>query len=573
MPIRRSLALVAPLLAVPALLIGQAPNVSLPDQQRRQVDAVFSRYDKPGSPGCALGVMRDGQLAYGRGYGSADLEHGVPITTSSLFDVGSVSKQFAAASIALLAEEHKLSFSDDVRKYIPELPNYGGTITIDNLMHHTSGLRDYNGLLDLAGHDLIDVTTDSQALAVIVRQRHLNFPTGSRYEYSNTGYFLLSVIVQRVTGQSLATFARERLFVPLGMTHTLYRDHYAMLIPNRAMGYAPNDTGKGAQGREAWKNSMSNWEETGDGAVHLSIEDALKWDENFYHPRVGGQWMVEQLQGRGVLANGDSISYARGLDIVPYRGLRRVQHGGSWIGYRANFARFPEQHTSIVILCNVDGSAPGRLSDQVADIVLDGKFPVAKQSAPVATRTAAATSDGMPLASVTGTYFDTLTNDVIRITEKNGAPVLGIFGQSLPLVPTGPTTFAVTGAPASVAFMSDGQRPASALRLKTGSADGNVAVRFTPAAPSGDALRAYTGSYYSPELDVTWPITLENGHLVLTRTTLDPDIAGQLDPAMTDAFTAAGGFIRFTRDQAGQVNGFELSASRMRGIRFDRRAP
>ena len=337
---------------------------------RARIDAVFADQNKPHVPGCALGVMRNGALAYGRGYGWADLERNVPITTASLFDIGSTSKQFAAASIALLVAEHKLSYSDDVRKYIPELPDYsagGAPITIDNLMRHTSGLRDYTGLLVLAGHTLEEATTDSQALARIVRQRHLNFPTGSKFEYSNTGYFLLSVIVQRVTGKPLADFARERIFLPLGMTHTRYRNHAAMLIPNRALGYAPDDSG-------GFRNSMSNWEQTGDGAVQLSIDDALKWDENYYHPRVGGAQMVREMQTRGTLANGDSITYARGLFIGHYRGLRRMEHGGDWVGYHAAYSRFPDQHTSVMILCNSDGISPSELADKVSDIVLAKSF-------------------------------------------------------------------------------------------------------------------------------------------------------------------------------------------------------
>jgi CubicO group peptidase (beta-lactamase class C family) len=275
MPLLRTLPALALLLLVAPSLAGQTSAA-----ERARIDAVFKAYDKPHVPGCALGVMQHGRLAYGRGYGWADLERNIPITTATLFDVGSTSKQFAAASISLLVQEHKLAYTDDIRKYIPEMPDYGAPITIDNLMRHTSGLRDYTGLLTLAGHTLEEATTDSQALASIVRQRHLNFPTGSKYEYSNTGYFLLSVIIQRVTGTPLADFARTRNFLPLGMKDTRYRNHAAMLIPNRALGYAPDDSA-------GFRNSMSNWEQTGDGAVQQSFRVALAWVENFYHPRVG----------------------------------------------------------------------------------------------------------------------------------------------------------------------------------------------------------------------------------------------------------------------------------------------
>lgn len=547
---------------------------------RQRVDSVFAEYDRSDAPGCALGFFSGGQIAYARGYGMADLERGVRITPATLFDIGSTSKQFAAASIALLAEEGKLSFSDDVRKYIPELPDYGAPIRIDDLLRHTSGLRDYVGLLALAGHSLEEVTTDSQALALIVRQRHLNFPTGSRWEYSNTGFFLLSVIVQRASGQSLADFARSRIFLPLGMTHTRYRSRAAMLIPGRALGYAPDSA-------DGFVNSMSNWEETGDGAVHLSVEDALLWDENFYHPRVGGERMVNALQARGTLANGDSIEYARGLFIDEYRGLRRVQHGGDWIGYHAAYARFPEQHTSVVVFCNSDGISPEALADRVVDIVLADAFTEGKEVAAApsdsagtpraarATGGAAASGDATPAladSQMVGSYYAATTNTVFQVTSDGKTLELHLSGRELPLEHTGPATMSVAGYPVKVEFTARSPgAPARSARLLIGSGEGSEAVRFTPVTPTAAALRAYAGSYYSPELDITWPVAVEDGRLVLkAKPSSLTEVAGPLTPALRDAFTAGGAFIQFTRDKAGRVTGFGVSASRMRDIRFER---
>jgi CubicO group peptidase (beta-lactamase class C family) len=561
------------LLLAPASLTAQASTgpaaVRVSAAERARIDAVFKEYDKPHVPGCALGVMRNGQLAYGRGYGWADLERNVPITTTSLFDIGSTSKQFAAASISLLVQRHKLAYTDDIRKYIPEMPDYGAPITIDNLMHHTSGLRDYTGLLTLGGHTLEEATTDSQALASIVHQRHLNFPTGSKYEYSNTGYFLLSVIIERVTGKSLADFARERIFLPLGMTSTRYRNHAAMLIPNRALGYAPDDSG-------GFRNSMSNWEQTGDGAVQLSIRDALKWDENFYLPRVGGVAMVQQLQERGRLANGDTINYARGLEIDHYRGLGRVQHGGDWIGYHTAYSRFPEQHTSVLIMCNSDGISPTELADKVSDIVLAKSFPEKLASAPRrdSASSTRATSSAIPVIRLVGSYYASTTDEVARITAKGDSLALGLVGRTLPLEPSGPATYAVVGLPVSVEFLFDGNSPARAVRVRVGSELREEAVRFTPVTPGAERLHELAGSYYSPELLVTWPVTLEGNHLVLNKGAgKDEDISGKLEPAMADTFTAGSGLVHFTRDAEGRVTGFDVSASRMRGIRFDRKTP
>ncbi len=573
------------LFAHPLLAQSPAPR-ALDAAARARVDSVFAEYDRSDAPGCALGVSQGGRIAYARGYGMADLERGVRITPATLFDIGSTSKQFAAASIALLAEDGKLAFGDDVRKYIPELPDYGTPITIDNLLHHTSGMRDYVGLLALAGHSLEEITTDSQALAIITHQRTLNFATGSRWEYSNTGYFLLSVIVKRVSGQSLADFARSRIFLPLGMTHTRYRSRSAMLIPGRALGYAPDSA-------DGFVNSMSNWEETGDGAVHLSVEDALLWDENFYHPRVGGEQLVKWLQERGTLANGDTLEYARGLFVDSYRGLRRVQHGGDWIGYHAAYARFPEQHTSVVTFCNSDGISPEGLADKVADIVLADAFTERKEVAAAegggaagtdsseATRAAPATTVARPGADTTGaitenlmlgSYYVSATNMVFQVARGDKGMRVHLVGRDFPLERTGPTTMSVPDFPVRVIFTpGTSGAPAPSARLIIGSGEGNEGTRYTPATPNADALKAYAGSYHSPELGVTWPMVVENGKLVLK---LDSgaltEIAGELTPAMRDSFTAGGGFLRFERDKSGRVTGFALSASRMRDIRFER---
>jgi CubicO group peptidase (beta-lactamase class C family) len=577
------------LVLIAAPLASQAATLrvgsTLGAADRHAIDALFTAYDKPHVPGCALGVFRNGAIAYGRGYGWADLERDVPITTSSLFDIGSTSKQFAAASIALLVAEHKLAYTDDVHKYIPELPDYGGAgppITINDLMHHTSGLRDYTGLLELAGHSLEEASTDSQALAGIVRQRNLNFPTGSKFEYSNTGYFLLSVIVQRVSGKSLADFAREHIFLPLGMTHTRYRNHAAMLIPNRALGYAPDDSG-------GFRNSMSNWEQTGDGAVQLSIRDALAWDENYYHPKVGGPEMVRAMQTRGTLANGDSTGYGRGLFIDHYRGLNRIQHGGDWVGYHAAYSRFPAQHTSVLIMCNSDGISPSEIADGVSDIVLAKSFPEksprmaasgAKSSGAKASDTRATVSLSSSLASsradsarFSGSFYAPSTNEVARISRNDSALVLEIVGRSLPLVHTAPNSFSVAGLPVTVEFLGDTGVPARAMRVNVGGDLRFEATRFTPATPNAAALRELAGSYYSSELDVTWPMVLRGDTLLLNNgASAQSGITGALEPALPDAFAAGGGYVHFSRDSSGKITGYELSASRMRNIHFERQA-
>jgi CubicO group peptidase (beta-lactamase class C family) len=344
-------------------LVG-ASGSSAEDRKTAAVDEVFADLGKPGSPGCALGVFRDGKMVYRKGYGLANIEENVAISPGSVFDIGSTSKQFTAAGILLLEQQQKLSVNDDIRKYIPELPDYGQKISILYLLNHTSGLRDYLTLMDLAGINTDSVTTDEDALQIILRQKSLNFAPGSDWLYSNTGFFLLSVIVKRVSGKTLREFAAENIFKPLEMSHTEYRDDHTSLIANRAMAYDAKEKGGG------YSLDVSYFEQTGDGAVHTSVEDLLGWDENFYSGRIGGKVLLSEIQERGKLNSGKVLDYAKGLFIEDYRGLPTVSHGGAWGGYRAELLRFPEQHFSVACLCNLGSANPSNRAHQVADIYL-----------------------------------------------------------------------------------------------------------------------------------------------------------------------------------------------------------
>ena len=264
----------------------------------------------------------------------------------------------------LLEKQGKLSINDDIRKYVPEIPDYGQKVTILHLLNHTSGLRDYLTLMELAGINIDGVTTDEDALQMIVRQKALNFAPGSEWLYSNTGYFLLSVIVKRVSGKTLREFAAENIFTPLEMNHTLYRDDHTSLISNRAMAYDAKEKGGG------YSLDVSYFEQTGDGAVHTSVEDLQKWDENFYSGQIGGKDFLAEIQEQGKLNSGKVLDYAKGLHIADYRGLHSVSHGGSWGGYRAELLRFPEQHFSVACLCNLGSANPSKRARQVADIYL-----------------------------------------------------------------------------------------------------------------------------------------------------------------------------------------------------------
>ena len=369
---------------------------SAQQKMARAADEIFADLNKPGSPGCALAAARDGKIVYEKGYGLANIEEGVSITSQTVFDVGSTSKQFTAASILLLEKQGKLSIHDDIRKYLPEIPDYGRTITILHLLNHTSGLRDYLTLFELAGVNIDSVTSDDDALAIIARQKALNFAPGNEWLYSNSGFFLLSLIVKRVSGKSLREFATENLFDPLKMEHTVFRNEHTQLVANRALAYEPTEAGTG------YTLNVSYFEQTGDGAVHTSVEDLLKWDENFYSGKIGGPAFLAEMQEPGKLNDGKTLDYAKGLFVGKYRGLRFVDHGGSWGGYRAQLLRFPDQHFSVACLCNAANARPDRRAHQIADIFLaadmkEPKPPEREQSAQDKKQTVSITPEKLKL--------------------------------------------------------------------------------------------------------------------------------------------------------------------------------
>ncbi|WP_233585290.1 serine hydrolase [Corallococcus sp. CA054B] len=300
----------APALAAPV-------TAALPRDRHKQVDAHFSQWKSKTAPGCAMGISRDGVLDYAQGYGMADLEHDAPVTPRSVFSIASISKQFTAFSIGLLAQEGKLSLDDDIRKYVPELSAYGKAITLAHLMHHTNGLREQGQLLNLAGWRGDDVSTEADILWALSRQRGVNFEPGAEVLYGNAAYTLLAVVVRRVSGQSLQAFAHERIFKPLGMTDTRFREDHTELFPRRAWGYTSRDGG-------GWRLSVSNSAHCGAGNLFSTVGDMLKWEQNLLDARVGGQALVALMRTSGRLSDGTVTGYGGGLRLMGYRGLDMV---------------------------------------------------------------------------------------------------------------------------------------------------------------------------------------------------------------------------------------------------------
>jgi CubicO group peptidase (beta-lactamase class C family) len=354
------------LIALSLFLAGSLP-AQLGPAMRARIDSLFSPWNRTDSPGCALAVVHKGELIYKKGYGMADLEHGAPIDPQTVFYAGSVSKQFVAFCILLLEEEGKLNLEDDIRKHVQELPDYGRHISIRHLVHHTSGLRDYLHLWELSGRSYLDHIPKEAALDLICRQEELNFPPGERYSYSNSGYFLLGLIIERISGKSLREYAHERIFAPLGMERSHFHDDLFQLIPDRAFGYQPGEEDG------TFQNLFMRFDLVGSGGLYTTVEDLYKWDQNFYRNRLGKgrQELIEAMHVSGALSSGEKTGYAFAQVIGQYRGLLTVSHTGSLGGYRALYQRFPEQEFSVIILSNLTSLDRQGAAEAIADLFLE----------------------------------------------------------------------------------------------------------------------------------------------------------------------------------------------------------
>lgn len=514
-----------------------------------KVDQIFAAYDNSESPGCALGVIRDGKFIYKRGYGAASLELGVPITPQSVFYMGSVSKQFTAASVVLAAEQGFLSFDDDIRTYVPEIPSYGKTITLREMLHHTSGFRDILSLMFLAGRNSEDVHPTNELLDLLSRQIALNFAPGDEFLYSNTNYFLMSLVIQRATGKSLSQFAEENIFKPLGMKHTHFYDDRTVVLPGRIPAYAPRPSGGF---RVDWS---TNFDMVGGGGLMSSVEDLLLWDRNFYDNKLGKGSFLKEMQTQGVLNSGKQIEYALGLFISRYRGLPIVAHDGANFGYRTALVRFPQQKLSVVCLCNLATSNPGRLSYQVAEVYLEG------QLAPEVKLAAGAKVDVQPFG---GWYRDPESHSALQLSAADGDLVaLGTHFK-----PRDANHFAAS--PGAEIILDRGQNGSTRLTLAFEDAAPQIFERFEPLKPSAEDFVQYAGEYTSAELQATYRFAMKDGKLTLATKWQEPSV---LEPTVRDEFQSpAGVAIVFRRDTAGHITGCDLFAGRVRNISFTRTA-
>ncbi len=416
--------------------VAWGQKLAPPRDAAKRVGQVFSRFDSAHAPGCAVGVAEGGETALTAAYGMADLEHDVPNRTDSIFEAGSVSKQFTAMAVLLLARDGKLSLDDPVRKYIPEIPEYDAPITIRHLLNHTSGLRDWGSLESIAGWPRTTrAYTHAHVLDILSRQRALNYTPGAEYSYTNSGYNLAAILVGRVSGKSLAEFTRDAIFLPLGMNSTSWRDDFRRVVKNRSIAYM--------QSGAAFRQLMPFEDVYGNGGLLTTVSDLLKWNRNFVTARVGGRELVEQQQQQAKLNDGRTIAYAAGLFVQEYRGLNEVSHSGTTAGYNAWLGRYPDEDLSVAVLCNSSVANATAMGHNVADIYLGA---AAKGSAPARTPAADAGPAWQPtaeqLAGFAGEYTSDEIETTLRVAIENGRLVIRRRPDDvIPLTPSGADSF------------------------------------------------------------------------------------------------------------------------------------
>jgi CubicO group peptidase (beta-lactamase class C family) len=554
-------------LALGSTAFAQTPSLTPEETLAEKVNQLFAQWDKPDTPGCALAVIKDGRIIYQRGYGTAHLELSVPITTGTVFNVGSVAKQFTAASILMLAQQGKLSLDDDVRKHVSEAPDFGAPITIRHLIHHTSGLRDHLEMLEMSGWRNDDVHTERDVLDMVSRQRTLNFKPGEEYSYSNTGYVLLAAVVKRVTGQSLREFAAANIFKPLGMTNTHFYDDHRTIIKGLANGYLPKEGG----GFLKW---MPADDFLGSGNLFTTVEDLARWDKNFYERKVGGNALIEQMLTPGRLNDGEKIEYGFGLLAGQYKALRTVYHNGARLGYRAELVRFPDQRFSVACLCNTRASNPDALARRVADIYLADRF---KQAAgtPNNPHTVEPKVVSIPeneLSGVAGLYWNPVTDNVRRVYVKDGKLMFArLPGSESVLAPLGSNRFQMLGVRNNIEIVFKSPRPNAPLQMFL-TVDGGKPSLHEPVKSTSNKpqpLIELAGEYHSAELNTTYTIAPQGDKLLL-RTGNWGDFS--LSARFHDSFANLEelGSIMFERTRRNKVSGFVIRSGKVKNLRFDK---
>lgn len=532
---------------------------SLPASVTDRIDSLFRKWDRTSSPGWAVGVVRNDSLIFAKGYGMANLEYGVPISPTTIFHMASVSKQFTAFSIVLLARQGKIDLDGDIHQYLHWFPDLKEKITVRQLLNHTSGIRDQWQLLAIAGTRIDDVITQDHIIRLLSKQRALNFKPGDEYLYSNSGFTLLAEIVRSVTGQTLRQFTDSAIFRPLGMTHTHFHDDYTEIVPNRSYSY--EEDGKGH-----YTNDILSYSNAGATSLFTNMEDMSKWVMNFWDHKVGDQQDIEQLTKRGILNNGRILDYALGIAVDSFRQQRRYQHGGADAGYRTFVSLFPDLKMGFIVFSNLGDVNSGYVANQLASLFIPaGPAHKETEAPPFKDSSVAILADPGRLMRFTGSY-----------TSEDGARFrFMIENRRLYWLTPDRHLLVVTGKDTAKLFND----PSVWFTFSATTAGGPTSEEYWPnnhrhlwkydtTAKSDAALQAYTGTYYCPELDCNYRITLKDHRLLIGSAKYEETPLTMFG----DNYLANDWWwmsnLKVVRDARGKITGFEVNDGRVRHLWF-----
>jgi len=531
------------------------------DTQNDQVDELFTQWDTNNTPGAAVAIVKDGAIVYKKGYGIANLEYDIPITPTSVFHIASVSKQFTVFSILLLEEQGKLSLDDDIRKYIPEVPDFGKTITLRHLASHTSGLRDQWNLLSMAGWRMDDVITKEHILKLVSKQKELNFNPGDEYAYCNTGFTLLAEVVSRISDMSFAEFTHANIFEPLKMNNTLFYDDHEKIVKNRAYSYHSDSGG--------YKKSVLNYANVGATSLFTTVEDLSLWALNFSDVHVGDSTIINKMNTPSVLNDGKTFGGALGQFVGDYKGLKEIQHGGADAGYRSYLTRFTDENFAVVVFSNSAEFNSGRMAHKVVDIYLKDKIKNEDTEIEIkeeSTSEVVAIDDNV-LATYVGS-FELQPNFIITISSNDGELSAQATGQSVSsLTPISTTEYMVEGVDAKIEFIPNEGENIKLLKLHQG---GQImdALRVKEFDKSSVDLSDFSGEFHSEEISTTYHFIVVDETLVAKHIRLSDF---NLKPIKKDMFSGEAWFFRevkFIRDENNVITGCKVSNGRVRNLYF-----
>jgi CubicO group peptidase (beta-lactamase class C family) len=553
-----------PLLMIISLLVLTTckSRQSLPPSTITKIDKIFAAWDKSNSPGCAVGIVRNDSLIFAKGYGMANLEYSIPNSPSTIYHMASISKQFTAFSIVLLARQGKLKLDDEISKYLSWFPNLNEKITIRNLLNHTSGIRDQWQLLAISGTRLDDVITQDQIVKILGKQQSLNFKPGEKHSYSNSGFTMLAEIVKSASGKSLRQYTDSFVFKPLGMSSTHFHDNYTEIEKNRSYSYERIDSAH-------YSNAILNYSNAGATSLFTNVTDMSKWIMNFYNHKLGDQKDIDQLTEKGKLNNGTEIDYALGIVSSKYKGWRQFVHGGADAGYRTFVTIFPDLKMGFIVFSNLGDFDTGGKAYQMADLFIsDTTKPVKSPATVKVDSTAAILKDISAVKHVPGDYLSA-EGLPLYIEIKNSRLVYHIFSESNSLLYLSKDTFSIIPDPRIKVVITSHPNDTT-LEIITPDEKIHMTKYKKDTLPSDNTLHEFTGTFYCPELDCKYGIILKDHHLYLTNSKYNDTrltLAGKND-LLNDFWWM--NHLLILRNNSKQVTGFEVNSGRIMHLRFDK---